>query len=111
MKVYKHNALQITISTGTFVADENGIIDIPDNQVTSAVWSQGFVHAKGRLAQLERERTEAAAAKAAAAPVAAKASKPVDDEAAAAQVEKPAHSTVAASSKAAPSKNTDNTGK
>ena len=55
MRIYKPNTDSITLATGTFYADADGIIDIPDGSVTTAVWSQGFRHAKGRIAEIEAQ--------------------------------------------------------
>lgn len=52
MQIYNPNKTSITLSGISYAADENGIIGLPDDKVSSSVWTQGFVHAKGRLAEL-----------------------------------------------------------
>lgn len=61
MQIYKPNTGSITLATGTFYADADGIIDVPDDSVTTAVWSQGFRHAKGRIAELDAQNEASAA--------------------------------------------------
>jgi len=61
MQIYKQDTHQITLNGDTFTADADGIIDVPDNKITAAVWEAGFVHAKGRLAQLARQAAAAEA--------------------------------------------------
>jgi len=83
MQLYKANTNKLTLGGVEYVADDNGIIDVPDDKVSSSVWGWGFVSAKGRLAQLEREAAESVAVSAAADPVVAKPAKPAvkDDKA------------------------------
>ena len=52
MQLYHPNKTSLTLNGVTYSADEHGIIDVPDSQMNSSVWTQGFVNAKGRLAQL-----------------------------------------------------------
>ncbi len=56
MKVYKRDEPQLELGGVTYHADDNGVIDIPDGQVTSKVWANGFILADGHLAELERLR-------------------------------------------------------
>ncbi len=69
MQIYKTGCNQITLMGATYAADERGIIDVPDDKINSSVWSQGFVSARGRIAQLDKE-SEAAIAPIITAPVA-----------------------------------------
>lgn len=54
MQIYKEGESQININGETYLADENGVIDVPDQAVGTAVWGRGFVSAAGRLAELGR---------------------------------------------------------
>ena len=56
MEIYKPNTNQINVAGITYTADADGIIDLPDDKITSRIWQNGFVSAKGRRAQLEREQ-------------------------------------------------------
>lgn len=58
-QIYKPNATSVTVLGETYTADENGIIDIPDDKFSPAVFSQGFVSAIGRINQLAREASTA----------------------------------------------------
>lgn len=52
MQLYKHGCNTLTLGGIAYPADERGIIEVPDDKITSSVWTQGFVSAAGRLAQL-----------------------------------------------------------
>lgn len=58
MKIYKEGANSIVLNGQSFHADENGIIDVPDNKMTDSVFERGFVSAKGKIAKLQREAAE-----------------------------------------------------
>lgn len=52
MQLYKDGCNTLTLGGVDYPADERGIIEVPDDKITSSVWTQGFVSAAGRLAQL-----------------------------------------------------------
>lgn len=54
-QIYKPNTASVTVLGEAYTADENGIIDIPDDKFSPTVFSQGFVSAIGRINQLARE--------------------------------------------------------
>jgi hypothetical protein len=54
-QIYKPHTTSVTVLGETYTADENGIIDIPDDKFSPTVFSQGFVSAIGRINQLARE--------------------------------------------------------
>lgn len=53
MLIYKAGTNKITLRGTDYIADENGIIDVPDDKIDSSVWASGFVSARGRLQELE----------------------------------------------------------
>lgn len=56
MKIYKLGALSLLLSGMTYTADEDGIIDVPDDAVTQDVFAAGFVLADGKLAEIARKK-------------------------------------------------------
>jgi LEA14-like dessication related protein len=58
MKIYNPHKTTITLNGITYKADESGIIDIPDNKMNDSVWGQGFVSAKGRIAELSTQEVD-----------------------------------------------------
>ena len=49
MKLYKFGSDKLTVDGVDYLADEKGIIDIPDSQVSSSVWSMGFSRVNAEL--------------------------------------------------------------
>jgi hypothetical protein len=77
MQIYKDGAAAITLGGVTYTADERGIIVIPGDFIPAHACRQGFVSAKGRIAELEQARLNALAhSKTAAAPPAPKTETP-----------------------------------
>lgn len=56
MLIYKAGSNKITLKGTDYIADENGIIDVPDDKIDSSVWASGFVSARGRLQELEAQK-------------------------------------------------------
>lgn len=61
MQIYNPSKTRITLNGIVHTADENGVIDVPDTQMNSSVWTQGFVCATAHLAQLAKAQAEAVA--------------------------------------------------
>lgn len=59
MQIYSPHQSRIRLAGIDYVADENGIIDVPDDKINSSVWSSGFVSAKGRLQELAAAQSAA----------------------------------------------------
>jgi hypothetical protein len=49
MKLYNPCKTSLNLNGLTYTADENGIITIPDDQLNSSVWTQGFISAHANL--------------------------------------------------------------
>lgn len=45
MEIYKQATPSIVLSNQVFYADEDGIINVPDEMIDSSVWTNGFVSA------------------------------------------------------------------
>jgi hypothetical protein len=43
MKIFKTGTTKITLQGEDFMADSNGIIDVPDDRIDSSIWGKGFV--------------------------------------------------------------------
>lgn len=69
MQLYHPQKTELTLAGNTFYADDNGIITVPDNQINSSVWTQGFVSAKAKLEELATRATPEPIAVPAPAPV------------------------------------------
>lgn len=62
MKLYHPTKTSLTLGGVVYSADGHGVIEVPDSQMNSSVWTQGFVDAKGRIAQVaEQAQAEQAA--------------------------------------------------
>lgn len=49
MYLYNPCKTSLTLNGITYAADEKGIITVPDDQLNSGVWTQGFISAHARL--------------------------------------------------------------
>lgn len=50
MQLYNPCKTSLNLNGITYTADENGIITVPDDQLNSSVWTQGFISAHANLA-------------------------------------------------------------
>ena len=66
MQLYKPNTRRLNIKGVDYVADSNGIIEVPDSEMHDGVWSQGFTVATGRLRELAEQAEREAKAEASA---------------------------------------------
>ena len=58
MKIHHATKHKIRLDSEDYFADNDGIIEIPDNKVNSSIWSQGFTVVNNRLTEIEKSVNE-----------------------------------------------------